>query len=337
MVVREPGRHALVDALDALGVPVHYCPGHPHPLAFGRAFLRLLRTGPRFTAVHSHLDRFTGLIMLLARFGRVPVRIAHMHNDYSRDDQAGGWRACGYAGVVRGLVQQHATAGIGVSGAAADYLFGRGWPGDPRWRVLPCGIDPQPLRRRTPDPVLRAACGIPADAWVVGAVGRLAPQKNHALLIEALPHLRRLVPGVRLVIAGTGPLADSLRARATALGVADVLVLAGARDDIPALLTGVFDAFAFPSWFEGMPLAVVEAQAAGLPCVVSAAVPASAIVARTGVVRCAPDAAPVVWAAAIAGCRTAVTDHAAAWQGVADGPLAIGHGVRVLEELYARR
>lgn len=335
VVVREPGRHALHDRLDHLGIPCTHCPGHPNPAAFGRAFLALLRRGPPVAAVHSHLDRFTGLVMLLARLGGVPVRIAHMHNDYAGDDRAAGWRRRAYMAAVRALVHRCATAGIGVGEGAADYLFGPRWRQDPRWRVMPCGIDPAPLRRRGADPALRRSLDLPEGAWVVGSVGRLAEQKNQAALVDCLPALLRLVPEAVLAIAGTGPLEEDLRARAARLGAAPALRLLGPRDDVPRLLTGAFDAFAFPSRFEGLGVAAIEAQAAGLPCLVSTAVPAAALVAAAAPGRLDPDAGAQAWAEGIAALRGRAVDHAAAWSAVAEGPLAIGRGVAELERLYA--
>jgi glycosyltransferase involved in cell wall biosynthesis len=335
VVVREPGRHALHDRLDQLGVPCTHCPGHPNPAAFGRAFLALLRQGPAAAVVHSHLDRFTGLVMLFARLGGVPVRIAHMHNDYAGDDRAAGWRRRAYMAAVRGLVRRCATAGIGVGDGAADYLFGPRWRQDPRWRVMPCGIDPAPLSRRAADPGLRSALGLAEGAWVVGSVGRLAEQKNQMVLVEGLPALLRLVPQAVLAIAGTGPLEAQLRTRAAQLGVAPALRLLGPRDDVPHLLTGVFDAFAFPSRFEGLGVAAIEAQAAGLPCILSSAVPAAAWVPAAAAIGLDPDAGAQAWADGIASLRGRTVDHQAAWTAVADGPLAIGHGVAELERLYA--
>jgi len=96
------------------------------------------------------------------------------------------------------------------------------------------------------------------EGRVIGNVARLVEQKDHRTLIEAM----RSVPEARLVIAGDGPLRGELERAAKGLPVEFL----GERDDVPELLAG-FDVFAFPSRFEGLCLAVIEAQAAGVPVV----------------------------------------------------------------------
>lgn len=330
VVVREDGQHAFFPELAALGIPVHYCPGHPNPVVFAWSFIRLLRRLPSFDVVHSHLDLFTGFILFLARLVGVPVRIAHIHNDYSLVDHSAGWRQRTYVTIVRWLVARFATQGLAVSAAAAVYLFGSEWQQDRRWRILPPGIDLAPLRLRNRDEFLRQQLGIPALAWVIGTTGRLVPQKNQMVIIDALPAVREQIPQAVLVIAGAGPLAPALQARVAELGLTSAVWLVGSREDVPQLLTGVFDAFVFPSLFEGLGLSIVEAQAAGLPCVISTAVPDLAVLASSLSQRVSPSATPKVWATAMVAMHGITVDHATVWKACAAGPLAIDHGVAAL-------
>lgn len=116
---------------------------------------------------------------------------------------------------------------------------------------------------------LRAALGLAAEAPVVGAVGRLVWQKGFEDLIAALPAVVRAVPGVRLLLVGDGPRRAALAAAAAAAGVADRVVLAGFRADVPAVLAAV-DVLAVPSRREGFPMITLEALAAGTPVVATA-------------------------------------------------------------------
>jgi len=119
--------------------------------------------------------------------------------------------------------------------------------------------DPQARRRR------RAAWGIGADDPVIGAVGRLAPVKNHALLLRAVAGSRSRA---HVVVVGDGPERESLQALAEALGIASRVRFAGHSDDVGSDLAG-FDVFALPSRNEGMSNTLLEAMAASLPVVVS--------------------------------------------------------------------
>lgn len=132
---------------------------------------------------------------------------------------------------------------------------------------------------------IRAEFSIDADALVVGHVGRFAPQKNHGFLIEVFTELLKSRPDARLVLVGKGELEDEVCAKAEAFGVLGSIVFTGVRSDVPALLSA-FDALALPSLYEGMPNVVIEAQAAGLSCVVSDTVTRQADV--TGLVEYLP-------------------------------------------------
>jgi len=118
--------------------------------------------------------------------------------------------------------------------------------------VIPLGID---LRRFSVEPR-------PHEGLVVGNVARLVGQKDQRALVEAAPAILERFPEARFVIAGEGELRGELEAAASGLP----FEFTGERDDVPELLAG-FDVFAFPSLFEGLCLAVIEAQAAGVPVV----------------------------------------------------------------------
>src|SRR5213078_1005000 len=106
--------------------------------------------------------------------------------------------------------------------------------------------------------------GIDADAWVIGTVGRIAVEKNHALLVKAIAPL--VGPRTRLIIAGDGQLLPAVTELTGSLGVAPFVHLLGARGDVPDILNAL-DTFVLSSDLEGLPLVVLEAMATGLPVV----------------------------------------------------------------------
>lgn len=113
---------------------------------------------------------------------------------------------------------------------------------------------------------IRSELSIPSDAPVVGTVGRLVERKGHMDLLHAWSNVSHSHPEAQLVIVGYGPQRESLEARARELGVDQQVCFTGSRDDIPAVLE-MIDVFVFPSHWEGLPGAVQEAMAAGLPIV----------------------------------------------------------------------
>ncbi len=108
--------------------------------------------------------------------------------------------------------------------------------------------------------------GISDDAYVIGTVGALTEEKGHKYLLQAVSNLRKTIPGVVCLLVGDGPERARLESMAQELGIADGVVFAGRRDDVPSLLPR-FDLFVLPSLSEGLPMALLEAQAARVPAI----------------------------------------------------------------------
>jgi len=222
--------HPGVPELDRLGVPTTVL-RNPSVVTLTR-LLRRLR--PRVV----HVTDVWPQALVAARLARVPrLLVTHHTPELPRDDNLAGraWLRLGWA-----------TRPEVIYTSEAD----RERDGREPSHVVPLGIDLDRFAAAEP--------ALPKDGPVVGNVARLAPQKDHASLLEAA----RLLGDVRFVIVGDGELREELERRADGLPVE----LTGARDDVPELLAS-FDVFAFPSLFEGLCLAVIEAQAAGVPVV----------------------------------------------------------------------
>jgi glycosyltransferase involved in cell wall biosynthesis len=137
-----------------------------------------------------------------------------------------------------------------------------------RLRVVSNGIDvtrfaPNPEARRS----VRRELGIPDDAWVVCTVGRLAPEKDQAMLVDAVAPL--LDERRRLLIVGDGPERDALREQIARTGKGSYVYMTGARSDVERILAAS-DAFALTSRTEGLPLVLLEAMATALPVISTA-------------------------------------------------------------------
>lgn len=210
----------------------------PRLAAWLRRFLREVR--PRVV----HVTDVWPPAMVAARLARVPRLIVTHHTPElpRRDSRVGRlWWRLAWGG--RPEVVYTSEADRAVDGRTSL-----------RTHVIDLGIDLE-----------RFAAGSPAlreSGPLVGNVARLAEQKGQRYLLEALAEL----PGVRAAIVGEGELREELERRARDLDVAERVIFTGARDDVPDLLAS-FDVFAFPSLFEGLCLAVIEAQAAGVPVV----------------------------------------------------------------------
>jgi glycosyltransferase involved in cell wall biosynthesis len=258
----QPGE--LDDEIVALGGKVHLLKLNA---SFPWTFPRLLRD-QRFAVVHSHVHLFTGIILLLAAIAGVPKRIAHFR---STADGKGNslWRR-GRNSLLKYLINHLATDIVGVSEDSLDLVLGSAWRADPRCRVIYSGIALEKFQVAADVAGVRNEFGFPEDATLVIHVGRLSPEKNHERLVRIFLSFAQLVPDARLLIVGEGdPAIETLM---TAISqnhrAAGKIKFAGIREDVGRLLASS-DLMLFPSLREGLPGAVVEAAAAGIPVLAS--------------------------------------------------------------------
>lgn len=326
------------DEIRALGSNLILCPHTRQPLRYARDFLRILKEDGPYDVVHSHVHRYSGLVLRLAKRAGVPVRIAHSHLDASASEARASLPRKAYRTLMRRWIDACATDGLAASRRAADDLFGPNWEADPRYRTLFCGVDFSPFAECVCAAAVRAEFPLPPDAFVIGHVGRFTDQKNHAFLLDIAGEVVRRDPTVRFLLVGEGELRPEMMARAAGKGLRDYITFAGSRADVPRLMRGAMDAFVFPSRYEGLGLALVEAQAAGLPCVFSDAVPREADIMPPLVHRLSLDAPAGEWADALLAARDAPPLSRPETLAIARAtPFDVRRSWDALEHVYARR
>jgi glycosyltransferase involved in cell wall biosynthesis len=327
--------------LEELGSRVILCSGYHRPWQFARNFAQVIRDYGPYDVVHSHIFNFSGFVLRLAARHGVPVRIAHSHTDTrlkeaSRSLHQRLWRA-GYLGLTKRWIGRYATLRLGVSALAAEALFGRNWATDRRSRVLPLGLDFSAFRVRHDPAEVRRSLGLPIDALVIGHVGNYVWHKNHDFLIEIAAEALRRESRAWLLLIGHHLLGSPIEARVRALGIADRVVIAGPRDDVPRLMIAALDVFLFPSHYEGFGLVLLEAQAAGVPCVFTDSLPTEVDVLPALAHRVSLAAPAADWA------RTtlAAADHRPlsredALAGLLQSEFNIERSVQTLMQIYDR-
>jgi glycosyltransferase involved in cell wall biosynthesis len=166
------------------------------------------------------------------------------------------------------LVKHNATIGFACSEPAGTALFGADWQTDGRWRLLHYGIDPTLFAAAAQPAEVRAEFQLPRDAELVVHVGRFDYPKNHTFLVEAFAILAAIRPSAFLMLVGGGPLRSQIEEQVKSHRLDNRVRFCGVRADVPRLLKAA-NVFVFPSHYEGLPVACLEAQEAGLPLVVS--------------------------------------------------------------------
>jgi glycosyltransferase involved in cell wall biosynthesis len=272
-------REAEYDAeILALGSKILACPDPRNPLLYSKRFLQLVRSNGPYDVLHSHVHHHSGVVLWLGRRAGIPVRIAHSHNDLSSLAARATALRKGYLSLSQWLISVNCTQGLAASAPAARDLFGPRWPRDGRIQVLHCGVDLDPFRLQLDRDSVRAEFGFGPEHIVFGHTGRFEAQKNHAFLAEIASEIVKREPRARFLFVGDGPLRPAIERQFRSSGIGEYAVFAGLRPDVPRLAAGVMDGFLFPSLYEGLGLALIEAQAAGLPSTISDTVPAEATV-----------------------------------------------------------
>ncbi|WP_341736432.1 glycosyltransferase [Microcoleus sp. CAWBG640] len=260
---------AYDEEIRALGCQIIPCLDRSKPWLYSRNLKRILREYGPYDIIHSHVHHFSGYILWLAKQVGVPIRIAHSHNDTSEVDAHASFLRRLYTTLMKGFIQGSATAGLAASRVSAVALFGDDWENNTRWQVLYCGIDLTPFKTPVDGLALRRELGIPEDAFVIGHVGRFEEQKNHLFILEIAAIVAQKEPGMRLLLIGDGILRPMIEEKVKQMSLTPCIIFAGLRSDVPQLMQSVMNIFLLPSIHEGLPVVGIEAQAAGLPFVLS--------------------------------------------------------------------
>lgn len=215
---------------------------------------------PEYSVVHSHISLSSfGIIYAAAKANR-PVRVVHTHS--TSGGKVFSTRVKQFSFLFIGRYLTHRFA---CSEAAARWAFRSQWK---KAVILKNGVDTNrfhfcpEIRERT-----RAELGC-GDKFVVGHVGSFSAVKNHTFLLDCFAELKRIRPDAFLILVGDGKLRPEIEAKIARLGLRDFILLTGVEKK-PERFLQAMDVFLFPSLFEGFPMSIPEAVAAGLPIVAS--------------------------------------------------------------------
>ncbi len=212
----------------------------------------------------------------------------------SNASDGGGLKAFAAHYLGRLLFSKYVDVKIAPSDLAAKYTFGKKEYEKGRVNILHNAVDldsfyfDEEARRQ-----IRKEFKISDDVKVFGHIGRFTEQKNHEFLVEIFDRIHKKDSSAMLLLVGTGSLENKIHTKVRALGLKDNVIFTGVRNDIPKLLSAM-DAFVFPSFFEGMPNTVIEAQACGLSCVIADTITKEADI--TGIVQYLPIGDADLWA-----------------------------------------
>lgn len=265
-LVHRQERAAFDDEIESLGGKLYRLPRLvPWSEGYLAALNHFFDEHPEYKIVHVHQDCLSSVILRAAAQHNIPVRIAHSHNanqDKNLKYPIKLW--------YKRSIPKYTTNLFACGKDAGDWMFG----GAP-YQIINNAIDAtaysfNPKKRIE----IRHQLGL-ADKLIIGHVGRFNPQKNHLFLLDIFAALLKKEPNAVLLLVGGGENMLKIQAKAHALRIAEHVRFLGVRSDVADLMQAM-DVFVFPSLYEGLGIVLIEAQAAGLPCVVSDTIPREA-------------------------------------------------------------
>ena len=288
---REPA--AFDEEILSLGGRIYRCPhynGKNH-FTYVKWWNDFFAAHPKkYPIVHGHLGSTAAIYLSIAKkYGA--YAIAHSHSsgtDHSLHSYL--YRTISYN------TRNVADYFFACSEAAGKERFGSKVVSGDHYAVLNNAID---VNRFSYNPSVRNAVrdelGIGQSQLVVGHIGRYTKEKNHEFILKIFSELKKMDSNARLLMIGDGPLHTQIRQTAEQLGLSSDVIFTGVRSDVERLVQAM-DVFVLPSLYEGLPVTMVEAQAAGLPCIISDKVPPECILTE-GLVNVMPlSASPETWA-----------------------------------------
>jgi glycosyltransferase involved in cell wall biosynthesis len=249
--------------LTEMGVPLTRLPRLARVDLFLLFRLMRLMRREKPDIVHTHLFKSDLHGRLAARWTGVPVVISTAHNNDA-------WAKRAPLGWLYGRTARLADRIIAVSEEVREYQSKYTFVPSDKIVTIDNGVD---LRRfdgqEAAGHAVRAEFGIASDTPLVGIIGRLTEQKDHATFLRAAGHIRAALPKTRFLVVGDGPLRENLIEQARSFGLDGAVIFAGLRNDIPAVMAAL-DVLVFSSRWEGLPVTLLEGMAAARPVVSTA-------------------------------------------------------------------
>lgn len=252
------------DEIEQLGGKIYRLPNlNPFSKNYLEQIDKFFAQHKEYKIVHSHLDCMAGIPLKYAKKHGVPVRIAHAHSCNQTKDKKYLLKLW-----FKRSITQYTSHLFACADVAGRWMFNTS-----DFRVLNNAIDSKNYvyNQDTVNKV-RAEFDLKKDDFVIGHVGRFAPPKNHSFIVDIFNEIYKHDSDAKLLLVGEGELKNTIEQKVRNLQLDDKVIFAGLRSDVPELLQAM-DVFVFPSIYEGLPVSIVEAQAAGLPCFISDKVP----------------------------------------------------------------
>lgn len=265
----------LEDEVKEMGAEILRIPySNRNPIKLYYAFNNLLKANKKFDVVHSHILFTSGIIMLCAKIRGIPIRIVQSHTAQKKNMIS--FLKMGYQSMMRLLIKNNATDFLAVSKQSGEFLYGKQFF-QRKGSIIYNSFDLEKFKFKDEDrEEIRAELSL-QDYKVLVHVGSLNSVKNQEFLIRVLLNVIKIDDSYRLVLIGEGENRENLEILSKNFKIEKYVIFLGQHRNVPKLLNAG-DIFLFPSLYEGLGMALLEAQTSGLPCIISENIPNEALI-----------------------------------------------------------
>lgn len=267
---KEPG--AYEEEIKKLGGKIYrmpaICPQNFHK--YKKLLRKFFSEHKEYRIIHSHMSELGYFAFKEAEKEDIPVIICHAHNAPHKRNIKMLVRTY-FKLCMRPYIKYMFTCGE----EAGVWLYGK--KNKQRLIQLNNAIDAKKfIYNKDLEAEVRKELGL-KDEFVIGHVGRFCEQKNHRRLVEIFYEIQKLKPDSKLILVGEGELKDEIIAKVKEFKIEDKVIFLGLRSDVNRIMQ-VFNVYCFPSFYEGLSVAMVEAQASGTQCFISDSIPKQCII-----------------------------------------------------------
>ena len=258
-IVQKRGYHHFFDEIEQLGGRIY--PVYRETIIdFITYLIRFNNTLKKINAnvIHSHIDTLSSIPLMIAKRNNYKIRIAHSHNSNQEFNLNYPLKL-----LFKSIIKFYATELIACSHEAGNWMFGKS-----NYHYIPNAIDINKFRfDKTKRQEIRKQLKLEKN-FIIGHIGRFNHQKNHSVLIEIFREISKKNTNAKLILIGEGPLRENIISKIQDLTLSDRVIILSPLSNVNYYYSA-FDYFIFPSLYEGMSLALIEAQVSGLKCLLS--------------------------------------------------------------------
>lgn len=298
-MVHRQERGAFDDEIESMGGRIYrMVPIYPQNFIRYKKMLRLFFAEHKeYQIIHSHMSELGYFAFKEAAKQGVPFRICHAHNapDFSREGALEWFKLAPRLFFIHGI-RPYTTHFFVCSHIAGLWLYGKKY--ENQFVFMKNAIETSRFAYKETDAVRRREECHFENKLVICHVGRFNQQKNHSFLIDIFSELHRMEPNSVLLLIGDGLLKENIIDKVNGMSLQDSVRFMGQRDDVPSWLS-ISDFLVFPSIYEGLSVALVEAQASGIKCLFTDSLAQETIIVPDNVELHSLKESPKQWADAI--------------------------------------